>query len=540
MKKRNAPQRDAEARRGKPLRTSASSAVNSGLLLPSSPAFLRLQAQRRIDRGGLVFRERHIPYGELAEAVDGLASWLSGHGVGSRQHVGIMAANEPGFVAATFATWGLGAVSVPVSVRSTAEETARLLTHARAAVLICDTARADVAREAASAVGVPVLAIEPDLPLRPRLLRRARSAGRTSPPRAPRPQDLAVLAYTSGTTGAPKGAMISHANLWWAALACSGARGDTQDGVGASLSPLSHTPVFVSHLLCRVLAGATTVLLEKFDLPTLLECVERFGITDLPLIGGMVFDVVAMGDVAPAVQRTVRKVSVGGAPTPMGAKRELGRIFTGAEIIEAYGQTESTDGVTMARGTSVFDRPGTIGATNPHLVVAVRRPDGSLADADEEGELVVGGPTVMGGYYRDRAASAAAVRDGWLHTGDRGRRDADGYFYITGRVKDLIITGGENVSPVEIEDVLRAHPDVADVAVIGTPHPKWGEQVTAVIVARAGARLDGETITAFAAARLAGFKKPRRVEFVEVLPRNAAKKVMTSALRERFAETERR
>jgi fatty-acyl-CoA synthase len=320
----------------------------------------------------------------------------------------------------------------------------------------------------------------------------------------------------------------------WSALAFAAARGDRQDGVGASISPLTHTPVFVSHLLCRVLLGATAVLLEKFDLPTLLDSVERFGITDLPLIGGMVFEVVAMGEIAATVRHSVRKVSVGGAPTPMGAKRELARIFGGTEIIEAYGQTESTDGVTMARGTSVFDRPGTIGSANPHVVVAVRRADGALAEPDEEGEIVISGPTVMAGYYRDRAATIATVRDGWLHTGDRGRRDGDGFFYITGRMKDLIITGGENVSPLEVEDVLRAHPDVEDVAVIGTPHPKWGEQVTAVIVARAGARLDGDSITAFAAARLSGFKKPRRVEFVESLPRNAAKKVMTSVLKEQF------
>ena len=175
-----------------------------------------------------------------------------------------------------------------------------------------------------------------------------------------------------------------------------------------------------------------------------------------------------------AVRRTVRKVSVGGAPTPMERQARAGALFDGAEIIEAYGQTESTDGVTMARGTSVFDREGTVGTANPHVVVAIRRADGSLAAPDEEGEIVVGGPTVMGGYYRDRAATAAAVRDGWLHTGDLGRRDGDGYFFITGRVKDLIITGGENVSPVEVEDVLRAHPDVADVAVIGTPHPQAG------------------------------------------------------------------
>jgi acyl-CoA synthetase (AMP-forming)/AMP-acid ligase II len=141
----------------------------------------------------------------------------------------------------------------------------------------------------------------------------------------------------------------------------------------------------------------------------------------------------------------------------------------------------------------------------------------------------------MGGYYRDRAATVAAIRDGWLHTGDRGRRNSAGYFFVTGRVKDLIISGGENVSPVEVEDVLRKHPDVADVAVIGTPHPKWGEQVTAVVVSRPGAKVDSAALSEFAGTRLAGFKKPRRFEFVNALPRNAANKVQVHLLRERFA-----
>jgi acyl-CoA synthetase (AMP-forming)/AMP-acid ligase II len=280
------------------------------------------------------------------------------------------------------------------------------------------------------------------------------------------------------------------------------------------------------------------VLLEKFDLPTLLEAVERFAVTDLPLIGGMVFDVVGLGAMPAAVRHSVRKVSVGGAPTPMQAKRDLAACFDAAEIIEAYGQTESTDGVTMARGRSVFERPGTVGVPNPYIAVAIRAANRQRAGIDEEGEIVVGGPTVMAGCYRDRLASAAAVRDGWLHTGDRGRQDADGYVYLTGRVKDVIITGGENVSPVEIEEALRAHPDIADVAVIGTPHPKWGEQVTAVVVRRIGAQLDGAAVTAFVGARLAGFKKPRRVEFVDELPRNAAKKVMTGVLKERFSRPE--
>jgi acyl-CoA synthetase (AMP-forming)/AMP-acid ligase II len=503
-------------------------------LLPTSPDFLRLQAQRRADAGGLIYGNARVSYPALSAAVTEMMAWLVKRGVGRGSHVALLAANEPALVALQFAVWGLGAVAVPISVRSTTDETARLLVHSRASMLLCDERRSETARAAATAAGISAHVCRPDLPLRPRVLRRTASKPSRSPARA-NPRDLAVLAYTSGTTGTPKGVMITHANLLWSALACGSARGDRPEGIGACLSPLSHTPVFVSHLLCRVLIGATAVLFEKFDVPTVLETTRRFAITELSLIAGMVFDVVALGEIPDTVRRSVQKVTVGGAATPMEAKRALARIFEGAEIIEAYGQSESTDGVTMARGTSIFDREGTVGNANPHVVVSVRRPDGSFAGSGEEGEIVVTGPTVMKGYYRDAAATASTIRDGWLHTGDLGRRDDSGYLFVTGRVKELIITGGENVSPVEVEEVLRLHPGVADVAVIGTPHPKWGEQVTAVVVPRNGAQPDAAVLSDFAGARLSGFKKPRRFEFVAALPRNAANKVQTNVLKKQFS-----
>jgi acyl-CoA synthetase (AMP-forming)/AMP-acid ligase II len=504
-------------------------------LLPTTPAFLRLQGERRGATAGIAFAGRTIGYPELAVAVADLGAWLAGRGVGAGDKVGIIAANVPAMPALLYAIWGLGAVAVPIAARSTAAEAARLCAHARARVLLCDPPRSDVARAAAAAVGAAAYVCGPDVPFVPRLLRRAaRQRTRTAQP--PRPESVAMVAYTSGSTGAPKGVVLTHANLWWATLACAQARGDGPETVGACLSPLTHVPVLVSHLLCRILLGATAVLVEKFAVPAVLEAVERHGITDLPLIGGMVFDLVAHGEVPAAVRRTVRKVSVGGAPTPMEAKRALARIFAHAELIEAYGQTESTDGVCMARGTTVLDHPGTVGTVNPYVRVAIRRTDGALAAPDEEGEIVVAGPTVMRGYLRDAAATRAAIRDGWLHTGDVGRQDAAGRLYVTGRLKDLIITGGENVSPVEVEAVLRAHPDVADVAVIGTPHPRWGEQVTAVVVRRPGATVDAAALAAFAGTRLAGYKRPRRFEFVAALPRNAANKVQTHLLKAALGE----
>jgi len=503
------------------------------VLLPTSPDLLRLQARRRGGEGGLVFRDRRLTFGELADAVDALATWLVRRGVGAGDPVGVMAANSPAMVAMTYAVWGIGGVTVPIGVRSTPEEAARLLAHARARGLLADDVRSDAARAAAQAAGIPAWACAPEPPLAPRVVLRGRGmkARSTQPPRA---DARASIAYTSGTTGAPKGVVLTHASFWWSALACGAARGDGPESVGACLSPLTHTPVLVSHLICRLLAGSTAVLLEKFEPDAVLEAVARWAITDVSLIGGMVFDVVMMGSIPDAVRRPVRKVTVGGAPTRMEAKRALAALFDGAEVIEAYGQTESTDGVTMARGTSVFDREGTVGRPNPWVVVRIRRSDGTLAAPGEEGEIVVAGPTVMAGYHRDPRATAAAIRNGWLRTGDLGRQDADGYVWVTGRVKELIITGGENVSPGEVEEVLRTHPDVADVAVIGTPHDKWGEQVTAVVVRKPGSAVDGDVLGAFAGTRLAGFKRPRRFEFLAALPRNAANKVQTSVLREQF------
>jgi acyl-CoA synthetase (AMP-forming)/AMP-acid ligase II len=502
-------------------------------LLPTSPQFVRHQARRRGEAGGIAFGDVRHPYGAIADAIDTLADWLARRGLGKGDVVAVMAANEPAIVAMLYAVWGMGGTVVPVSTRATAEETARQLDHARVRALLCDTKRVDVARDAGAAAGIPVFACSPTLPLEPTIVRRPRRRLRGRPAAA-RPEGLAAIAYTSGSSGSPKGVMLSHRNLFWATLACAQARSDGPDGVGLCLSALTHVPVLVSHLLCRIFLGATAVLLEKFDVDSVLASVERWRVTDLPLIGGMVFDVIDRADVPAAVRQSVRKVSVGGAPTPMESKRRLAALFDRAEVIEAYGQTESTDGVTMARGTSVFDREGTVGSMNPHVHVAIHRPDGAAADAGEEGEIVVAGPTVMAGYYRNPQATKAALRAGWLHTGDVGRMDADGFLFVTGRVKDLIITGGENVTPLEVEEVLRLHPDVADVAVIGTPHPRFGEQVTAIVVRRDGAVCDGEALAVFAGERLAGFKKPRRIEFVASLPRNAYNKVQTHLLKQEF------
>lgn len=504
------------------------------MLLPTHSAFLRHQATRRGDRGGLIWRDRTFSFAVLAAAAERLGNWLARCGLGRGDHLLIVMGNEPALIVAKYGCWHVGAVAVPANIRSTQAELEQLIGQARARMVLCDPQRADLVRAAARSCAIAAGCLAEDLAGSARLIVRGK-ARPAKPPRVPVAEDLAVVAFTSGTTGKPKGVMLTHANLMWSSLACSGARGDLQDGVGACLSPLSHTPVFVSHLLCRLLLGQTAVLLEKLEVPAVLEASERHGITDLPLIAGMVFNFVAHGEIPERKRRTIRKVSIGGAPTPMTTKHQLGELFPGAEIIEAYGQSESTDGVTMARGRSVFERPGTVGTVNPHVAVRIRRGTRGFAATGEEGEIIIGGPTVMRGYYRDPSATAAQLQQGWLHTGDLGRFDEDGYLYITGRVKDLIISGGENISPTEVEEALRHHPLIADIAVIGTPHPRWGEQVTAIVVRRSAA-LDAEAVITFAGERLSPFKRPRRIEFVDSLPRNSANKVETARLKQQFGK----
>lgn len=502
------------------------------MLLPTDVRFLRLQAARTGDQRGLLFQDRLWSYGGLAAWVDALATELVAAGCTTGQRIAFRVPNSPLAVASHYAAWAIGATAAPLAARASNEEIARALDHLEPHALLLDPE--SVAPLEPVWRGRPLAVLE--CPPTPEgIVRVVSHPGReASKSRRSVARGLAVLAGTSGTTGKPKAVMLTHENLFWSALACSAARGDNGTEVGAALSALSHTPVFVSHVLCRILFGATVLLFPRFDVDALFWAVERYGITDLTLIGGMVFDVTRQGSVPPAVRERVRKVSVGGAFTPMSAKEALREIFPRSEIIEAYGQSEATNGVAMARGSAVFEHPGTVGRANPHVVVRVRKDDGSWAAPGEEGEIVVGGPTTMQGYWRDVAATRQALREGWLHTGDLGRMDEEGFLYITGRVKNIIITGGENVSPAEVEEVLRRHPAVADVAVLGTPHPKWGEQVTAVVVPSPGTSPNADDLVAFAAQHLAGFKKPRRIEFVDVLPRNAMNKVDLAALRARF------
>jgi acyl-CoA synthetase (AMP-forming)/AMP-acid ligase II len=451
----------------------------------------------------LVEGDRRIEIASLDREADAAARELVTASIRPGARIAVRVRNTAAHLAALFGVWRAGAVLVPLSPRLTDGEVEGLLAHASVSLIV------DI-----DASGARTL------------------APRAAPPPAHAGSQggdaLAAIAYTSGTTGRPKGVELTHANLLWAATAVARTRRDDAQSVAVAMSPLCHVPVFVSHYLARLLTGGT-VLLGSFDPDRVASLVREHGVTDLPLVPAMVDRLLAS---ARTGGDSLRKVTVGSAHTPMAVKQALAERFPQAEILEAYGQTECTDGLTMTVGREALERPGTVGRPHALVALATLAADGRILEPGERGEIVVRGPTVMRGYLDAPELTADVFRDGWLRTGDLGRLDADGYLFVEGRLKEVIISGGENVSPDEVEAVLAMHPSVVEVAVFGARHERWGERVAAAVVSRGP--LSTEELREFARPKLASFKLPRDLLLVDSLPRTSAGKVKRAELRDRY------
>jgi fatty-acyl-CoA synthase len=364
------------------------------------------------------------------------------------------------------------------------------------------------------------------------------------PPQSGAGQDVPVadsdglfIVYTSGTTGRPKGAVLTHANCFWTNLSLDRTAGIAGDDVVLQVLPQFHIGGWNVQPLLAWWKGATVILEETFDAGRVLRLIGQRRVTTMMGVPANYLFMAEHPAFASADLSSLRYLLVGGAPMPEALLRRW--CARGVRIVQGYGLTEAAPNVLCLPPEDAERKLGYAGKPYPHVETALASPaTGQLLHGPGTGELLVRGPNVFPGYWRNPGASAAALRGGWLHTGDVAERDAGGYYRIRDRLKDMYVSGGENVYPAEVEAALHEHPGVAEAAVIAVPDHKWGEAGLAVVVLRAGADASETDLRAFCAGRLAKFKVPREIRFTGALPRSGMSKVLKNELRARYAPQE--
>jgi fatty-acyl-CoA synthase len=474
---------------------------------------------------------RGVGYAELDSRSDRLAAGLAALGVRRGDRIATLTGNRPEHVEVLFACAKAGLVLTPLNPRLAAAELAYQLDDAEPALLL---AAAEQAGPAERAAGLATRAprIEPLTRAGPAALPAAAAAATTrdAPYDRAADDDGLLLIYTSGTTGRPKGAVLTHSNCFWTNLSFDLGCGLSGEDVVLQVLPQFHVGGWNVQPLLAWWKGATVVLAAAFDAGEALRLIEERRITTMMGVPATYLFMAEHPAFATTDLTGLRQVVVGGAPMPESLLETwLGR---GVRITQGYGLTEAAPNVLCLPPEHAADRAGWAGRPYPHVDVALRdTASGALLDGPGRGELLVRGPNVFAGYWRDRTAGDAAVTGGWLRTGDVAERDAEGFYRIRDRIKDMYISGGENVYPAEVESVLHAHPDVAEAAVIGVPDERWGEAGCAFVVPRPGARVDADALIAHCRGLLAAFKVPRHVRTVERLPRSAVDKVLKTELR---------
>jgi fatty-acyl-CoA synthase len=473
-------------------------------------------------------------YAELDDRTRHLAAALRDLGVERGDRVAYLGPNDPTLLETLFAATALGGVFVPLNWRLTAPELTYIAADCGATVLVHPAAMTG----AATAVAAGSPALRQLVELGPPFEGLATGGGRRGGA-APAPidatvglDDPAVIIYTSGTTGRPKGATLSHGNITWN---CVNVLVDTDlasDEVALVCAPLFHVAALNMVSLPVLMKGGTVVLTGGFDPDVALELIARQRVTVMFGVPAMFNAMAHVPAFASADLSSLRRLLCGGAPVPLSTIRTY--LDRGIPFLQGYGMTETSPGALFLGAERAADKAGTAGVASFFTDVRVVRPDGSEVEPGEKGEVVVAGPNVMRGYWNRPEATAEVMDGDWFRSGDVAVVDGDGYVTIVDRMKDVIISGGENVYPAEVEDVIYGHPDVAECAVIGVPHERWGEVGRAIVVRRAGTALDEEALLEHLDGRLARFKLPRSVVFTEALPRSGAGKVLKAELRKTF------
>jgi long-chain acyl-CoA synthetase len=497
----------------------------------SLAAILAENARRRPDRTALVEGDLRLTFAEVWRRALAQAGALAGLGVRPGDRVALMAPNTAEFPQAYYAIAAAGGVVVPVHLLLSADEVQHVLKDSGATLLLCHPAQAETGTAAARAADVPAVTLGVEFE---DLAERAEPLSSYVTRQA---DDPAVVFYTSGTTGVPKGAVLSHFNLVMNATVNAFDANDIRpDDIALGALPLFHAFGQTVSMNSTWRAGATLVLLPRFDAARAVELMVKEGVNTFHGVPTMFVALAAVAGSMDALP-DLRVCVSGGASLPVAVLERFEEAF-GARIYEGYGLSETSPTATVNQplfGT----RAGTIGHPLWGVDVEIARAEVEgrveLLPPGELGEVVIRGHNVFSGYLGRPEATREAVVDGWFRTGDLGTKDDDGFLRIVDRKKDVVIRGGYNVYPREVEEVLMRHPGVAQVAVIGLPDELHGEEVCAVVVPEPGAAPDAAGITEWSKEHLGRHKYPRRVEFADELPLGPSMKVLKRELRARYA-----
>lgn len=491
--------------------------------------------------------ERKTTFIQLEGRVARLAGAMRSHGIEAGDRIAILAFNSDRYIECLLACWWNASVACPLNIRWSVQEIVGVLDESEAALLVVDDAFLDMLpalRAGVKSLRHVVHMSDADAPA---TVLSYEELIRTADPVEDMRADaglLSTIVYTGGTTGVSKGVMLSHGNIWAPVVARLAGLAPPPDCVTLHAAPFFHIAA-LQRLVAQLVLGGGQVILASYDTIGLLHSIDEHGVNDLMLVPSMLQMLLDHPDFLRYKTSGLKRIAHGAAPIALPLLERALLAFPGVEFSTSYGMTE-TGVVSISRPENYRDEgraKGRIRSVGQLCFGAEARivdPQSRQLPANQVGEIVIKGPGVMMGYWRRPEETRVALDGGWMHTGDGGYLDEDGYLYIADRIKDMIITGGENVYSAEVENVLSSHPSVDSCAVIGVPSELWGESVHAVVVLKPGSALTLDEARVHCRAQLAGYKCPKSLEIRVSLPMSNIGKVLKSRLRESHWGTEQR
>ncbi len=484
----------------------------------------------------LVWPGGSVSYGKMNERVNALSQGLMRLGVKKGDKVALLLTNSPEILEGCFAAFKIGTLAVPLNFRLAGKEIEYILIQSEASVLILDGEFA----ETIQALRSNVPGIRGYIVVGPSSfsgMKNYEGVIRENRPDEPvvdlSDDDDALILYTAGTTGRPKGAVLTHKNFMINALNWVMEYHTKFEDKWLCVPPLYHSAA-LGYSITHFYVGATIYLAKVFDPGGILKTIQQEKITTLFLVPAMWIRLLQEKNLEACDRSSLRVLNTGAAITPIEVKSQLLQAFPNAGIYDCFGQTEMSPAVTLLRAEDALRKQGSVGQALACVEIRVVNDEDQDVPIGEVGEAIYRGPNVMKGYYKNPEATEEAMRGGWFHSGDLVRQDEEGYFYVVDRKKDMIISGGENIYPAEVEEVLYRHPDILEAAVFGIPDEQWGESVKATVVLKSGKKLTAEEVIDHCKQYLASYKKPKSVDFLDALPRNPAGKVLKTVLREKY------